>query len=460
MAEISWDRDAAGHLLRRAGFGPLPDEVDRFASMTLDEAVSTLVDYESTDNSALETRIAAFDPKPALAGLQFLFLWRMTYTARPLEEKMTYFWNLHWTSGWSKVKGIVNDKGSTGFAVLLNQNSTERSLALGKFDDLVLAMSRDPAMLYWLDNWTNVAARPNENYARELMELFTIGIGNYTQQDVTEVARAFTGWTLDSARTGFSFNASRHDGGAKTILGRTGEFDGADAIDVILNARNAQGQLLCGRFLGRKLFGYFGYPNPTESVVSELASVFDSSGRSVRELVRHIFTMPEFYAPHARRSLVRSPAEFVAAGVRSTGAETDFQAAINLLGSMGQPLFDPADAKGWSWGTSWITTGSVFARASFANTLASNRGSTGTRFDPEALLAGQDASTSERAVSILSERLDVSDAEAGTFAAWNDYMNARDDGSPGRWIDDAAGVDKKVRGVVHLMLTSPDFQTA
>ncbi len=460
METVSWDRDAAAHLLRRAGFGPRPDEIDRFASMSLDEAVSTLVDYESIDNSALETQIASLPPKATLANLQLLFFWRMVFTARPLEEKMTYFWNLHWTSGWSKVKGIVNDKGATGYSVLRNQNSTERSLALGRLDDLVLAMSKDAAMLYWLDNWTNVAARPNENYARELMELFTIGIGNYTQSDVTDLARAFTGWTLDSPRTGFAFNAARHDGGTKTILGETGNFDGDDAIQILLNRRDSRGELLCGRFLGEKLFSFFAYPNPPESVVSELAAAFDSSGRSVRELVRHIFSMPEFYAPHARKSLVRSPAEFVAGSVRLTNAESDFQAAINLLGSMGQVLFDPSDAKGWSWGASWITTGSLFARSSFANKLTSNRGSGGTRFDPAGLIAGQDASTSEKAVSVLSAQLGIDDASGESVAAWIDYMNANDDGSRGAWVGDAAGIDKKVRGLVHLMLTSPDFQTA
>ncbi len=460
MASISWDRDDAAHLLRRAGFGPRPDEIDRLASMTLDAAVSSLVDYDAIDNSALENQVAAFSLSPALSTLQFVFFWRMANTARSLEEKMTYFWNLHWTSGWTKVKGIVNDQGSTGFAVLRNQNATQRSLAVGSFDDIVLAMSQDAAMLFWLDNWTNVAAHPNENYARELMELFTIGIGNFTQTDVTEVARAFTGWTLDSTRTDFSFDATRHDNGSKTILGQSGNFDGAQAIDIILNKRNAGGQLLCARFLGEKLFTFFGYPNPPESIVSELASVFDANGRSVRELVRHILTMPEFYSQHARKALVRSPAEFVVGSVRLTNASTDFQAAIRLLGSLGQVLFDPSDAKGWSWGTSWITTGSLFARSSLANVLASNRGATGTRFDPNALLAGEDATTAPKAAAVLSSKLGIDDATAETMAAWIAYMNAGEDGSPGAWADDAAGIDKKVRGLVHVMLTSPDFQEA
>jgi uncharacterized protein (DUF1800 family) len=460
MSEITWNRDAAAHLLRRAGFGPTPGEIDELAALSREAAVDRLVDYESTDNSALEARIAATPFGANLFGLTQRFLTRMAYTARPLEEKMTYFWNLHWTSGWDKVRGIRNDHGATGAAVLLNQNNTERSLVLASFDDIALALTQDAAMLFWLDNWQNVKAKPNENYARELMELFTIGIGNYTQTDVTEVARSLTGWTLDQTRTGFFFNASRHDDGMKTVLGHTGNFDGGDAINIILNQRNASGELLCGRFLGAKLFSFFAYPDPPESVVSELAAVFDANNRSVRELLRHLFNMPEFYAGHARYQWVRSPSEFLVAAARLTGATTDFQAGINLLGNMGQVLFDPSDAKGWSWGTSWITTGALFARGSFANTLASNRGSHGTFFDPSALLAGANLSNADDAVAFLADRFGIVGATPDTTASWKSYLNANDDGSRGTWADNAVGVDKKIRGLVHVMLTSPDFQLA
>src|SRR5262249_34972919 len=148
-------------------------------------------------------------------------------------EKMTYFWNLHWTSGISKVKGAT---------LILNQNRTERQHAMGAFDDLVVAISQDPAMLVWLDNASNRVGRPNENYARELMELFTLGINNYTQTDVTEVARAFTGWTVANYNKATNYNAATfavrsdfHDTGSKTILGQSGNFDGSGAIQIILN---------------------------------------------------------------------------------------------------------------------------------------------------------------------------------------------------------------------------------
>src|SRR5262245_31561959 len=210
----TWTRDAAAHLYRRAGFGGTPSEIDALYARGLGGAVSWFVDYESIDRSAYETALAARNYNlERLTGLQQWFLDRMAFSPRPLEEQMTYFWNLHWTSGLSKVKGKK---------LILDQNATERRYALGRFDDLVLAISQDPAMLVWLDNATNRAGRPNENYARELMELFTLGIGHYTQTDVTEVARALTGWTVqnysrapNSDAATFDDRADFHDAGVQ-----------------------------------------------------------------------------------------------------------------------------------------------------------------------------------------------------------------------------------------------------
>ena len=187
---VNWTRDAAAHLLRRAGFGGTPAEIDDLFDRGHQGAVSYLVDYDAISLSAYEASLAAKNYNlTRIVGVQQWFLDRLAFSPRPLEEKMTYFWNLHWTSGIAKVRGET---------LILNQNKTERQYAMGKFDDLVVKISQDPAMLVWLDNTTNRVGRPNENYARELMELFTIGIGHYTQTDVTEIARALTGWTVQN----------------------------------------------------------------------------------------------------------------------------------------------------------------------------------------------------------------------------------------------------------------------
>ena len=221
---VSWTRDAAAHLLRRAGFGGTPAEIDDLFARGLVGAVSRLVDYEAIDVTAYEAALNARGYNLTTnRGLQQWALDRMTFSPRPLEEKMTYFWNLHWTSGLAKVQGVT---------LMLNQNKTMRQYAVGKFDDLVIKISQDPAMLIWLDNWLSRVGRPNENYGRELMELFTLGVDSgYTQTDVTMVARALTGWTLlnvgpnQNNNAIFFDSASQHDNGVKTILGADGQLE-------------------------------------------------------------------------------------------------------------------------------------------------------------------------------------------------------------------------------------------
>ena len=337
---------------------------------------------------------------------------------------------------------------------------------MARFDDLVVRISQDPAMLVWLDNATNRVGRPNENYARELMELFTLGLGHYTEEDVREVARAFTGWTVADYNRATDYNAATfvdrpqfHDTGSKTILGQTGNFDGYDAIDIILNLTDSAGSV-SGRFLGSKLWAFFAGTYAPESVVDALQEVYASSGHSIREVVRAIFLHPEFYEAHTVKTWVRSPVEYTVASVRLLQGTSDFSAAANALPGMGQVLFNPSDAKGWDWGTSWMNTGSLFARAAFANTLTTNRGTTGTRFDPAAILAGADASSAESVVDQVAERLHVADVSSDIRAAWIDYMNRNDDGSLGAWTNTPANVDKKVRGLAHVLLTSPAFQLA
>jgi uncharacterized protein (DUF1800 family) len=455
---VNWTRNAAAHLYRRAGFGATPAEIDSLYGRGLEGAVSHLIDFDTIDLGAYESGLAARNYNLGrITGLQQWLLDRMAFSPRPLEEKLTYFWNLHWTSGIAKVKGE---------ALMVSQNKTQRQYAAGKFDELALRMSQDPAMLVWLDNSTNKVGRPNENYARELMELFTLGIGNYSQVDVTEVARALTGWTVANYNRATDYNlatfldrASDHDNGSKTILGATGNWNGYDAIGIIVNRTDAAGSVP-GRFIGGRLWAFFAGTDASPAVTDALQQVYTSSGHSIREVVRSILLHEEFYAPYAVKAWVRSPVEFAVASVRMLGGASDFSTPANSLPGMGQVLFNPPDAKGWDWGMSWVNTGSLFARAALANTLASNRGSTGTRFDPNAVLAGRDASTAAKVVDILADRLNVADAPSEVRSAWIDYMNRNDDGSLGTWTNTSQNVDKKVRGLAHLMLTCPDFQLA
>jgi uncharacterized protein (DUF1800 family) len=462
---ITWNREAAAHLARRAGFGATPAELDTYVSIGLGATVDRFVHYDAIDNTALETeltRLTAVQPglNPTYdltrsSGLQRWFLHRMVHTARPLEEKMTYFWNQLFTTSFAKVGDAT---------LMLNQNKTQRTLAVARFDDLVLAMTKDPAMLIWLDNATSTRNRPNENYARELMELFTLGEGRgYTENDVKEVARALTGWTITrtpgapASQYTFFFNSNQHDFGMKTVLGQTGPFDGGEVIDIILRFSDASGNV-SGRFLGEQLWTFFAYPDPPAWIVEQLRDVYVGSNHSIRAMLHYLFHMEEFYEGHTRRRIVRSPVEYMASALKLLQATSDFSTPANSLNAMGQFLFYPEDAKGWEGGLRWVNTGTVFARASFANTLATNRGTGGTRFSPTALVAGAPLDTAMDVVHVVAERLGLSEAASPSKAVWERYVSARDDGTRGTWQNTPANLDKKVRGLVHLILTSPEFQ--
>src|SRR5438876_2874264 len=287
---LSSPRVRAAHLLRRAGFGGTGQEVDRLAAMTTTDMAQSLLDYQQTSNATLDGQLPTLDlssakgPNPG--AVQAWWLQRMVQTARPLEEKMTLFWHGLLTSGLDKA----------GPGQMYVQNELFRKMALANFDDLLKAVSKDPAMMIYLDTETNRKGKPNENYARELMELFTTGIGHYTEDDVRESARAFTGWTLQGAQqrrltTDSLFVPRLHDDGPKTFMGKTGNFTGDDIIEMLVPLRATAERL------STRLFTFFAYPNPEPAIVQHLADTFQHSRYNVGAVVREIFTLDAFYSP-------------------------------------------------------------------------------------------------------------------------------------------------------------------
>jgi uncharacterized protein (DUF1800 family) len=373
-------RVRAAHLLRRAGFGATPAELDRYTAMGVTGASSALLNYQATSNQALDTALASVDPTSLAGGtgassIQAWWLQRMVQTARPLEERMTLFWHGLLTSGLDKA----------GPAPLFIQNQLFRTMALANFDDLLKALTKDPAMMLYLDTDTNRKGRPNENYARELMELFTTGIGHYSEDDVRESARAFTGWTLNTTpkdrrnATASSFVPRYHDDGMKTFMGKTGNFTGDDLVEMLVPLRATAERLTT------RLFGFFAYPNPEPEIVHHLADVFQQSRYSVRAVVSEIFAMDAFYSEKAYRSLVKSPAEFVAQSLRGLGGAAAspspsgggvFRQAATAMAPMGQMLFFPPNVAGWPAGASWINSSTLLSRVNFATALAQKSGST------------------------------------------------------------------------------------
>jgi hypothetical protein len=398
IAPGEWTSERAAHLIERAGFGATPEEIARLAKLTPEQAVTDLVDYESTasdlkpfDESIIwDPGMDPFPPSRAEAvriarergeglgmkllpqgaqrrlqpvvdkffyGLysnqietQRLGLWwanRMLATRRPLEEKLTLFWHGHFATGENKVRD---------YRMMLRQNEMFRARASGAFRDLLVGLLKDPAMLVYLDNGENVKAHPNENFGRELLELFTMGVGNYTERDVREAARAFTGWTNDVLA--FKFNADQHDAGEKAFLGRTGPFNGEDIVDIIL------AQPVTAEFMAGKMYRFFVRDEIDAAVKKELGRTLRESGYQMKPLLKRIFLSKDFYSADTIATQIKSPVQLVVStykkiGLREIPTNPDFG---RMTGSLGQSLFNPPNVAGWAGGRTWITPSTLLNR--------------------------------------------------------------------------------------------------
>ena len=346
-------RDAA-HLLRRAGFGGTAQQVEALAAAGAVAAVDSLLHPSAPEAAFADYPDPAllFDVKTRNATAQNWYLDRLLRTQHPLVEKMVLFWHGHFATSMQKVPANL----------MVGQIDLFRSQALGNFRTLLLSVSKDPAMLVWLDNRFNVKAHPNENYAREVMELFALGLGNYTEDDVRDGARAFTGWTLDKAQN-FVFLPARHDDGPKSFLGRTGTFGGEDAIDIIVQ------QPAHSRFLSRKLLEYFVYSDPEPELVEAVAERYSLSGFDIAKTVGTLLRSNVFYSPRAYRALPKSPIEFVVGLQRFMDVRSVPKDTIYWLQRMGQIPLEPPSVKGWDGGPTWINTATLLARFNYVNRL-------------------------------------------------------------------------------------------
>ncbi|MEW5975765.1 MAG: DUF1800 domain-containing protein [Acidobacteriota bacterium] len=373
--ENNWDLTKASHLLRRTSFGATRSEIQESLSKGFQATVTDLLTFK--DTSELEAALLAQNyvltgERPNFGDLQRWWLYRMQYSPNPFQEKLTLFWHNHFATAYSKVRDIP---------ALQNQNKLFRRNALGNFRTMLVEVSKDPAMILWLDNNTNRKGRPNENYARELMELFTMGIGNYSEQDVKEAARAFTGWQTNNGQ--FIFNSREHDNDPKTFLGRTGNFNGEDIIDIILE------QPVTARFVARKFWVFFGYENPDPALIDSLAEAFRNSSYDIAVLVRAMLSSSEFYSERAFLAQVKNPVELVIGTLRMLGARSDHRDLTGPLTRMGMSLFNPPDVSGWDGNAAWINTSTLMERYNFVNRLVTNRNaaSTSSYFDLNAGLS-------------------------------------------------------------------------
>lgn len=355
-----WTEKEAAHLLSRAAFFPGKAEVSASLELGKEETVRRLIAGESLTGKAED--LTPFGELKAdgknLVGDQIVdqqtyWLYRMVNTEAPLIEKMTLFWHGHFATSYQKVREIP---------LILRQNELFRKHATGNFRTLVEAVGKDPAMMLYLDTNNNKKGKPNENYAREVMELFTLGVGNYTEDDIKEAARAMTGWVYDKKTDIVSFNSKQHDAGKKTILGETGNFDETDVVDVLFK------QETLPRFVAMKLLTYFATERPSAEWIWEIADVFAQTNH-IGETLNYLFLSDAFYNPEHRGAMIKTPAEYVA-GILKAFNLPMAKGFAQSMRKMGQELFLPPDVAGWRGGTTWLMTTNLLARYQFAESIA------------------------------------------------------------------------------------------
>jgi uncharacterized protein (DUF1800 family) len=475
------------HLLRRAGFGMSSDERARYADLSVPLLVDLLVDYERQPDDVdanigqnayvgVTTR-GQFSPNTNIEDARQRWLFRMVHTRRPLQEKMTLFWHNHFATAYSKVAGAVG--AVQGTKLMANKPSELpgppgqielfRQLGLGSFRDLLIEVAKDPAMLIWLDGRLNTRQRPQENFAREIMELFTIGVGNFTEPDVYAAARVFTGWNIRNATGGnaqdaatyyeFVFNANQHDPTAKTFTfpiysngDRTipqraaadGLQDGVDLITAL--ARHPQ----TARRLAARLWNYFvsDVHAPEAGFLQNVASVYIQSDTDMRAVVRYILRSPWFGDPERQFARYSWPAEFVARAIKETGWNGfSVDAARTPLTNMGQTLLEPPDVNGWDLGRGWFSTGAMLARMNFAATLASNQ-----RFN-----IARDAAPFRRSAGevfgFLMDRFTPAPYDGDASSELQSYLRAG-----GEWSGSDAQIGARAPGLARLIVGSSEYQ--
>ena len=475
-----WSPRLAAHLLRRAGFGGSPSEIAATTAAGMQGSVEKLIHYGPDSLPAQPDGDISFpfgplaDPKQrqrAYVATQLWYVNRMLQTPNPLREKMVYFWGNHFTSG-------LGQDGITA-QMMVNQYNVFARFALGNFDDLTHEISKDPAMLLYLNNAQNRAQHPNENYARELMELFTLGVGNYTEQDVRESARAFTGWTVNR-RFGDQavFVPQLHDNGDKTFLGQTGNFTGDDVVDIIMR------QPATSRYMAHKFARFFIYDNPEPQLIDALAERFRVTGYDVAKLMGVILRSNIFYSDRAYRALIKSPLELVVGAHKMLGATQIEPAALGALPRMGQIVMQPPNVAGWPGGAMWLNTGTLLARINYLNQLALSKAA-GAAADQSGAMMGANAMVDNPAAAmrapanVADPMLWMAGIKAQDPVAVTDRvlaMSVQGDVTPqqrdtilGYLALDASGsrstltmenIDEKVRGAMSLALALPSYQLA
>ena len=468
------DTALMAHLLRRAGFGASRNELEEYIAMGYDGAVEALLNPSDPGNMP-DDLIRRYHVEQSelrdLAGSAAYWMYRMISTSCPMEEKIALFWHGLFATGYAK----LNQARS-----LLNQVDMFRRSGLGSFEGLLVELSKDPAMIVWLDNNENHGSAINENYGRELLELFSMGIGNYTEDDIKECSRAFTGWTLGNAEYmavraakdsiwpygriawHFDYRDEDHDAGEKTFLGETGKFNGEDIIAIIAKQEST------ARFVATRLFQFFAADEITEDgekAIQEMIASYFSSGYHIRAMLRTLFHTDYFKSDEARFARVKGPVEMVVGAIRMSGNYQNPALGIEKVSDtmlyMGQGLLQPPTVEGWHEGSEWIDSGALVERVNFAARELSDVTSPGVRSIIDRLQAGADhgvlepSDLADRCLDLLGP-IEVSDETHSVLVQYANRHGSLDlnDHKPG---DEA---EQRVGNMLRLVAATREYQLA
>src|SRR5258705_3228648 len=474
-------------LVRRAGFGGSAAALQPVAGMSDTGAVDYFVDFDKLpddadskiglpDAVAVTTR-GQFSPNTAIEDARQRWLFRMVHTKRPLQEKMALFWHNHFGVGYTKVAGVVGGVlGTKMMATKANelpgpQGHYEllREMALGRFRDLLIEVAKDPAMLVFLDGRTNTKAKPQENFGREVMELFTWGLGHYQESDVYAAARVFSGWNLrnvpgtiandPAAYQEFIYSSGQHDltakaftfainGGSNTIPARGAAAGIQDGIDLLTSLANHPET---ARRLARKLWNFFvsDLDAPDPAFVEEVTNIYIQGDTAMRPVLRYILNSRWFTNPGNFNARYAWPVEFVVRTMKEVGwAGFSVDSARVPLTNMGQTLFEPPNVAGWQLGRAWFGTGAMLARMNFAATVASNQ-----KFNLARSFSATDRAQPGRVLNTMLQRLTATPFSASETTELLNYLNA---GGP--WTGSDAQMNAKAPGLARLVAGSGEYQ--
>jgi uncharacterized protein (DUF1800 family) len=497
-----WNYATAAHLLSRAGFGGTPEQIQKLAAMSPTAAVSYFVDFENIPETYTAPEWARPDParaeryrkvqqmfreakdsaktedekqaeaekrRQAVKGIQreqvrdmqdlrYGWLERMASGPRPMQEKLTLFWHGHFATSAVKVKDAY---------FMWLQIDTFRKKGTGNWLDLLEAVAQDPAMLIWLDQAQSRRQHPNENFARESMELFTLGEGHYTEKDVTEAARAMTGWSLDRLNEEYVYRERLHDDGVKTVLGHTGNFTGRDVLEIIV------GQPQAAKFITGKLWKFFGSENCSPELAEALADSFRANGNNFKPFLRTMFSSEEFYADAVMNSQIKSPVQWLVGTVRLLQRNMPPSiAATQMTKSLGQDLLLPPNVKGWDGGLSWITTNTLLARYNQAAILIMGQGNLGADggnkpglqriaeranrlaghlqpADVSEIVSDNDRTDHNAVIAKLEKRFIQGQLSEQHRQVLRDYLQPREELT-----------DQDIRHAIRLIMSTPEYQLA